>query len=400
MTNFWIVLTNTRWLLTTRWLLAALIALVITAALTASLIVTHHRLDVDAKIATDRPAATLLVNQSDGGTIRHSDLDTITALPGVENAWPWTTTGGSVTTGSDHVVLWAVPYTPTGLPIVRESTRANVWPLAPGEAIVPDTVDGRDLSGLLGDQVAFEGTVATGPNTGSETRSHTFTVVGVYDASVGTFNGPDSLYLHSDDALAIRADNDGTTPESLLETQGVAKAVVATGDPEMAREIARHLSDAGYYAIPVSDGIGLYDDTYALIDQAAAALGVLLVVLSLAIGLVVAATVTSSRRREIGILKAIGFTTKRIMALMGGEFVLFAASALAAGIVASCIVAIALASWWHDASVLTAYLHTFADGLTLFILATPFLGMIAGMIVPLSRTTRVPADVALRSAST
>ncbi len=190
----------------------------------------------------------------------------------------------------------------------------------------PVLVDGRlREAGDGGDAIIIGESAATdfGVSVGSEVEisDHVFTVVGVFRSEVVWENG--GAYAALDTVQDLAARQDAVTVAYVHAEPGADPAVVAD-------RVEQRVS--GVVSISSADDYGKVDQGFVLINAANVAISLLAVVIG---GIGVMNTMVMSifeRTREIGVLRAIGWSGGRVLRMVVLESVLLCLAAVVIGI--------------------------------------------------------------------
>lgn len=295
------------------------------------------------------------------------------------------------------VGFWAFPRFALAQPVVLESsTGDDTRVLQPGEILIPDYSLGVDMRELIGQEVEIEAIRATGPNTGEPTV-RTVTIAGVYDSNSTLRDGEAVVYfapaehgeLHRDVAGLQGTNGDLWFEGALVKCSSIAAA----------GEISQILTDAGHHVSTFSADAAV-SSMMQLLSQLNGILAVILMLLGLGVGFGVSGTWAHIRRWDVGLLRSLGFSARRILnaylselAILGG---ITAASAIVAGSVISIIVSISHGG--QEVAGMAIPDEVLLPGLPWvlgILLGTPAVFLI-GAAPRLWKLTRLEPDVALR----
>jgi putative ABC transport system permease protein len=125
-----------------------------------------------------------------------------------------------------------------------------------------------------------------------------------------------------------------------------------------------------------------------------------LILACLGAGLTIGANLVRSRMREIGLLKAVGFSNGRVARLFGMELAIFALVDSMIGVLLGLAAMIAIESSMRGTSLLGVQM---ANGLAapsaikiVALIGFPVVALLLGGVLPLVRAATLPPDVALR----
>ncbi|MBU2664493.1 ABC transporter permease [Actinoplanes bogorensis] len=336
--------------------------------------------------------------------LNQAKIDEIRAMPGVVSVLPWMQSGTSLETETGEQVagaLWATPRMPVGQPPVvavlpgRDADAA----LADDEVLLPGRLAGADLSGLLGRRIRVEYTRALTAESG-EAAYRKALVVGLYDEAIGGRDGPSAMYVSERAAVAMAAAGRQVTPDALAARVGFPKVIVEVADAGQVEPVQRRLAAEGYNASSVQSQLTALPPLLGLLRLVGQVMTGLVVLLCAGAGLSIGAGLVRSRRRDIGLLKALGFANGRITRLLALELGLFGIGAGLAGGLLGVIALVAVRMAVQGRPLLGFELP---DGLLLppaarfaVLVLIPAVAMLAGGVWPMLRAARLAPDEALR----
>jgi putative ABC transport system permease protein len=213
-------------------------------------------------------------------------------------------TGHTLTPGD------ALPVTHGGIPAE----------LGPGEVVLPATVQGTDLTPLLGRTVAFGYTRATGASSGT-TDVVRLKAVALYDPSRQA-DGPDVAYLAEDTAALLAAARAGQEPDAFRDKEGAQSAVVVVEHQKQVDAVTGALQDDGFSASPVSDRVRNLPGLFGAADLAMRAGVLVLALAAVGLGAVRAADSTRARLGQFAVLRILGTGRPELRRIPLGEAVL------------------------------------------------------------------------------
>ncbi|MFJ7188198.1 FtsX-like permease family protein [Streptomyces bacillaris] len=305
---------------------------------------------------------------------------------------------GLVTDDGNGPLLYATTYRAALPPPVVDAVRESLFPLRAGEVVLPSRSQGFDLTPYLGKKVTATTTrfVREGEGTGVD---QPVTVVGLYDAT-WQLDNPDAAY--ADDATVIRwaAERNGRPVKDFVDTVGYDQLTVVARKESDVPGLTRQIQDRHYTATTLRQ---VLDTLPGILELIRVAGQVLLVVLGLlAFAGTVTATGALARRRaqEIGILKAVGFRTRFVLALLVAEMSLVAAVAAVVGVVLGVGLAGAGAAGLRTVPELKPYVEQAlplpSAGILLPLVAAAVLVVVAGSLGPARRAARMSPTQAMK----
>ena len=199
------------------------------------------------------------------------------------------------------------------------ATRATLPPgvleLPTGDqVIVPESIDGSDLSSSLGSALDLEYTVATGEQQG-ELRELALEVIATYD-SEWQGHGPNALIGSEEKVVELLAARAGVPMSTFLSKKGVPAVIVTVIDDAAVDTVARTLRDQGLDARPTRDTLGELPGVVALFPAVFVAVTIgAIVVIVLLVGSVVRGSL-ERRAREFGLLRTKGWSVSDVRRLL------------------------------------------------------------------------------------
>lgn len=330
-------------------------------------------------------------------------IDQLADLPGVVAVRPWIQSGSLITEAPVPVTLttalWATPYMQVGQPPIVAGQRENITPLGDDEVILPARVGDMDMTPLLGREVTFEYTQRTSVDTG-EARYLELTVIAVFDQAIGGRDGPTAMYVSEATALSMAAAREGVRPEAFGRDIGYPRVIVEARSADQVPDLQRRISDLGFNASSVQSELEHLPPAVRLIEVLGMAVAIVVLMVCLFAGLSIGAGLVAARLREIGLLKAVGFTDTRIARLLGLELGVFGLVAGATGLVVGSISLLICQHLLAGKSVMNVQLaetYSYPGALSMIgITLAPAVAIVAGGILPMLKAATVPPDLAMR----
>lgn len=296
------------------------------------------------------------------------------------------------------VLLYGTTVRPSLLPPVVASTRANVFPLGSHEAVLPKVADGTDLSVVLGKRIEVQTITRTGQTSGAGSAD-TVTVVGLFDPK-WQIDGPGAAYLDEQTVIRWAALSEGVPAERYTSVIGYTTVSVVAALSRDVPKLLTAIQAKGFGAASLQQQLQALPPVLSLIRGASKALLVVLGLIALVATLALTGALVRQRTREIGILKATGFTNRSLFTTFVAEAVLTACAAVAVGVTLGIGGSWALASVLRRSSDLSDYLPTgvtLPSTSTVAVVAAVTLGVVAvGALLPASRAGRMDPLAAMR----
>jgi putative ABC transport system permease protein len=229
------------------------------------------------------------------------------------------------------VLLYATTVRSSLAPPIVSGTRAAVFPLHAGEAVLPTSSQGSDLTGLLGRTITVDITRSTAGGQGTGATG-TVTVAGFFDPG-WQLDGPDAAYADTATVVTWAAARAGVSAEQYTRNIGYDRASVVVDRAANVPAALQDVQAAGFAASTLQQELSALPGVLALIRTTGKLLLVVLGLVALVGALVVTGALSRQRAREIGILKAVGFRSAAVLRMLITETVVIGAAGALAGIV-------------------------------------------------------------------
>jgi len=328
-------------------------------------------------------------------------LNKIKGVDHVEDVYPWAQSGLTIEDGDSTAIVWATATAPEMVPTCLAQ---YVCPPTVDDhsIILPASADGIDLTALAGTDVSFsyeQMASQDGNAIQGVTKDVTLHVVGLYDPNDAKVDGQAAAFVSLANATAWEAAYKGITSEQLVTT-GYDQIFVKADSAEDTHVIVAQLTQMGipsmsYYALTHQ-----MPQAFRLLQSLSLILGFALLLVCVIVGTSLGSSIALSRRRIVGLLKAVGWTTPQVTKSLTGEVALLGA---AVGIVA--LVVGLVFGWLVDATlgghavagVTVPSAFAFPSGWWLAgCLFGPMLATSLGALPRVLKTARIPPDEALR----
>ncbi|WP_394941203.1 ABC transporter permease [Psychromicrobium sp. YIM B11713] len=203
--------------------------------------------------------------------------------------------------------IWGTPYIPEVSPKVVEGTVPENGP-GSTDIILPKSSAAGDFSTLLGQTVSFQYTTMTAPGRGAPS-SILLHVVGLYDNSTPGSDGVQASYISYDLLLKIAASRQFGKPDmSNSKALSFDAAYIKPDRPDALTSIQTEVSNRGYGVFSIANQIDSLPGLFKLLSLLTWVIGVFLVLFCVGVGVSVGGSWVQQRVREVGILKAIGWS--------------------------------------------------------------------------------------------
>lgn len=206
---------------------------------------------------------------------------------------------------------WPTPNNPgafTGTPFISGITpklvEGNLPAGGPGgkDILLPDVGQGQSYAKLLGKEIAFVYTKEIAPGHG-EPAAITFRVAGIYDNSSPGTDGAQAAYV-SGTLLKSTLSNARDSAKAIT----FPRAYVRVDSAEQVVNVQNKIRELGYSVNSVAGQIRSLSGLFALLQLASWVIGGVLVIFCLGVGVSVGGSWIKQRAREVGLLKAIGWS--------------------------------------------------------------------------------------------
>lgn len=347
---------------------------------------------------------TIELSSSHGQTaatpLTRGHLAEIAAMNEVAAVDPWLQAGFN--TADDDwpaAVFWATPRIGYVQPPIVSSMREDIFPLAPDEVVLPSRYADQDLRPFMGRTVAIQYTERTGTDTGHAVDG-SLTVVALYDESTFTLDGPTAAYASLETVLRFAAATEGTTPEQFGAQIPYPRAMVEVAEANDVPAVEQRLRDMGFAARSIQSQLQLLPQAMQMLSILGAVTAALLALYCLGAGITIGGAMVRNRQREIGLLKAVGFSRLRVGRLFLGELFAFGLLAGVIGVFAGNAIVLIVSQVISGGTFLGAQM---ADTLvvpdarwSLALLILPAGALALGGVIPARQAATLPPDEALR----
>lgn len=295
------------------------------------------------------------------------------------------------------VLLHATVPRPSLAPPVTSSTRAELFPLAGDEVVLPEQAQGYDLRPLLGTTVRldFQRTIGPGQGEGAHDQVR---VVGLFDPS-WQLEGPDAAFGGQQAVVRWAASVAGTPTDTFLATQGYDRAMVVARTSQAVPGLVQRLQAQAFGATSLQDELTQLPAVLRLLDTLSKVLVVALLFFIFVASLSLNTALVRQRTREIGLLKAIGFRDRAVFSTLLTETAVLGSVCVLWGLLLGAVSAGQLGRLLSRAPDLAPYLQsqvTPSLRAVLLVGAVPLVALVGGNVLPARRAARMEPVAALR----
>ena len=324
-------------------------------------------------------------------------VNSIKSIPGVEAVETSYSMGGALLLGGGRPLGMAlVPVRATLPPPLVKTVRPATFPLASNEVVLPREVEGVALDDLLGKQVDFERSVALREGE-ARAKVARLTVVALSDPAWQD-DGAGTGYLNPDQAWGWYGEASPRGAEQTISEQGFLKATVLVAEAAQVDGVLRRVQAEHLKATAVQQLTPRLPDQLQLVRSLTRLVLAVLVLLAATSSAFLVRGLVYQRTREVGLLKALGYSSRAIWSVMALETVIVAWIGAALGLLLATVAANVGRSLLPESALPrgteTVLLPTF--GLALGTLAVAAVVVLSGGALPLLRAFRLDAARALR----
>lgn len=326
-----------------------------------------------------------------------NDIRTLQAIENINSASPYLSIFTGISTGDDvfNESFSAASCLGVADSLNEEAILSRSRSVSTPSVMVPDVFPGTDQAyfgeKLLGKTMTFSYTIK-----GGEERIITFErpVGAVYNSS--KMNIPDNSILFSfSDLMGIIADAEGKTEDEYIRTAKFDYINVYISDTDKTDQTMQAIRSCGYSAADIGSKAAETPGIVKYIMWIGGGIGAAVLLfscLSIASNMVQA---IDNRRKEIGILKAIGYTNGKIRNLFFLEVIILGAASIVVGLLLSVLLVHGLNGYVND--LLSIDMSARIDPQSALLstvlgIAVPLLAV----LIPLLKISRINAAVTLK----
>jgi putative ABC transport system permease protein len=262
---------------------------------------------------------------------------------------------------------------------------------------MPAQAQGMDLTPLLGSQVSIEYQQTTGVGEGRGAQDR-ITVVGIFDPQ-WQIDGADSAYVATGPLVNWASSVAALPSDTFLQTHGYDKATVVAKTADDVPGLLAQLQRRGFTATSLQQQLTELPSVLRLIRLVGQVLTGALILFTLLGAGILSGSLVRQRTREIGLLKAVGYRNRSVLAMFLLELGIVGAVAGAGGL----LLGIAGGDLLNRALVRSPDLALYLDdrslppvGTLLMLVLIPAVAMILGGLIPARRGARMEPSLALR----
>ena len=293
------------------------------------------------------------------------------------------------------MVYWATPR----IAAVQPKIVAGRDVTAPDEIVLPDVVAGRDLTEVVGSTYPFQYTVRTGVDTGTANLVD-LTVVGLFDNANPGSDGETAGYVSIELENVLIAAMDGLSADVFNpDSFNYPKAFVTVDSATNVPAVQGALTADGFAASSIVSQASELPRALSMLGAVNRGIAVALGLFCLGAGLAIGSAALALRGRDIGLLRAIGWTRRRVLNALVTEVAVAGAVCSVVAVVLGTLASLAITAGLQG----SALGVTFADGVAApdaRLLVAVLLGLPAALTLgawrPVRRLSAVEPDDALR----
>lgn len=280
-------------------------------------------------------------------------------------------------------------------PAIQPPVSMGREPEKDDEIIVAAQTGRADIETMLGQTMEIEYTFMVGPGTG-EPRHRTVRVVGVFEPVPSALDGNDPAFGRPPLVRELAAASAGHSSDSFDPlSYGWPQAYVEVDEIGAVADISHRLSEEGFAADSVASLARQTPEALGMLDLIVVLLAFVVGGTSIGLGAMIGSAAVARRSTEIGLLRAVGWSTGRVMRLLIGELAavggITALAAVALSVVGTPVMAVLLSS-----GAATPWTATISLGWIMTILVGVPLSMCLGALPSIVRLSRIAPDTALR----
>ncbi len=272
--------------------------------------------------------------------LNEANLKRLAEVPHVRTVSPWAQEGLLAEDESlwadagTPVVFWATPRIAYAQPKIIEPESANEVPLGNDQIILPSQIGSKRYAGLVGSTFTFSYTVATGESSGVDQKVQ-LTVVGLYDNSVPGSDGQSAAYVSQElESRLIAARSGLAHASSPGPTYVYPAAYVDVDDIANVTTVQAQLVAANFNVSSIASQVSELPGLLRLLSYVNTFIAVVLLLFCLGSGIAIGSAWLAERGREIGLLRALGWTRQRVFRALVGEI---AAAGLLCGVIGALV---------------------------------------------------------------
>lgn len=298
------------------------------------------------------------------------------------------------------LVFWATPRIAYAQPKIVDPKGGAAPALTGTQVIFPDQVGTKRFKGLVGKTFTFTYTVATGVDSGVD-QEMKLTIAALYDNSVPGDDGQSAVYVSQSLESRLIAARNGLAHASTPGPGYVyPSAYVDVDDVSNVRRVQAKLAGQNYNVSSIASQVTQLPGLLRILSYLNVFIAITLLIFCLGSGIAIGSAWLSQRGREIGLLRALGWTRQRVfrslvLEISAAGFICSIAGVII-GVITSTIASQLIAGR-------TVYGIEFATDLALpqwywfvgVLIGLP-IALALGAIRPVARLSRVAPDDALR----
>jgi len=325
------------------------------------------------------------------------------AIGHVTTVYPWAQAGLSFNTGSLAGVVWATSTAPALMPKCLAGTCQVT---SDGQIVLPSTIMGHDLTATLGTTIqasyqVFTGKQETPGNTNLQydDKSVTLKVVGLYDPNDAVLDGLTAAFVTQHDAVTWEAAGNGMTTQQFL-ANGFDTVFINVDQTDNVPSVKQALAGLGIPTVSFYTLAEQLPQALAMVNLLSAVAAIALLIVCAMVGWSIGSAVALSRRHLVGLFKALGWTSRSIVASFLGELALFGLVIGVAGAIVTLLAAV-ITTWAAGGNMWAGMLvpsHLYWSSIWWLAaeIAGPVIAIAMGGLPRLIATSHLPPDDALR----
>lgn len=328
-------------------------------------------------------------------------LEKIETLDNVTSVYPWRQVSVLLADESDWPdsqlnpgVISLTPVVPglTSKVIVGDDDAIET--IGDGQIVFPQQVMGGTLDQTVGTTVRLEYTRVVSVGTG-EPAYFPLQVTAVADNSVPDKSGPTPAYVSQ---KTLNTFLELTSPPG-TKLEPPVTAYVQVGSVDEVAGVQANLSQMGFDVTALATQTPELSSTLDILALGSTLLTYLAVAVALGVGLSLASSWTKLRRRDIGLLRALGYEKMTIFRLIMGALALVGVSVGLLAVAISCVLSPILTAVVSSQDALNMSVSPWSFpsvGALVLVAILPTVGMLLGAFLPAAKAANMEPDEALR----
>lgn len=229
-----------------------------------------------------------------------------------------------------------------------------------------------------------------------DVKTYNAKVIGLYDVEKGS-HATNEIYIPIQDGLFMQAEQKGLSVKNYNNIASFENVFVKVKDEQYVNQVSSNIQNMGFDTYSVHDELNEIPGVVNFIMLIGSGVSLLVMVAGVMNISITILQMTRNRKKEIGLMKAIGYTTKRIMMVFLTENIVVSLMAGIVALIFSKIVLIIVQLKLNNNEQFVGISLSVSLELILLALAISMIIPIIASAIPLRKGLRVTASEALRS---